>query len=203
MTVSASLKEGQPSTTVVYPVAGGAEKSQTEGLTFSIATKWEGDALLANIIVGGQSEYSISERWVRARDASLTVTRTVQDRNSTAESVLFYDNGLPVALPNAPPSDFVLQPGTRIPLRLTNAIDSGAGRSYLSPDRRARISERPPHCSARLVRDRNRYRIEPRRTCQRQIQHQLPIRNHDAAERNDPRFPVPRWKRGWPGQPRP
>ena len=135
MTVSASLKEGQPSTTVVYPVAGGAEKSQTEGLTFSIATKWEGDALLANIIVGGQSEYSISERWVRARDASLTVTRTVQDRNSTAESVLFYDNGLPVALPNAPPSDFVLQPGTRILLRLTPSIPGIPRRAIVSISR--------------------------------------------------------------------
>lgn len=144
MTVSASTKDGQPSTTVVYPVAGATEKSQADGVTFSIATKWEGDALLANIIVGGQSDYSISERWVKARDGSLTLTRTVQDRNSAVESVLYYDYAeevlmyqapapLPVVssphteglkLPVTPPSDFVLQPGTRILLRLTNAIDT-------------------------------------------------------------------------------
>jgi type IV secretion system protein VirB10 len=145
MTVSASTKEGQPSTTVVYPVDGPAEKSQADGLTFSIATKWEGDALLANIIVGGQSEYSLSERWVRVSPGTLTLTRTVQDRNSTAESVLFYeyadqivlwgDERPPVPLvpsphteglklPVVPPADFVLQPGTRILLRLTNAIDT-------------------------------------------------------------------------------
>jgi type IV secretion system protein VirB10 len=145
MTVSASVKEGQPATTIVYPVAGSTEKNQADGLTFSIATKWEGDALLANIIVGGPSEYSISERWVRESPGKLTVTRTVQDRGSTVESVLFYEYAdqivqegsrgaeVPVVaspqteglkLPVVPSADFVLQPGTRILLRLTNAIDT-------------------------------------------------------------------------------
>ncbi len=85
MTVLSSVREGQPSTPVVYPVAGGTEK-KPGGRTH------QGNALLANIIIGGQS----------------------------AESVLFYNNTQPAA----PSPDFVLQPGTRILLRLTNAIDT-------------------------------------------------------------------------------
>jgi len=107
ITVSASLKEGQPSTTIVYLVGPDTEKNQADGLTFSIATEWKGDALPANIVGWGQSDRLISERWVRARDGGPTATRA-QDRDSTV----------------TPPPDFVLQPGTRILLRLTNAIDT-------------------------------------------------------------------------------
>src|SRR5665213_349986 len=138
MTVSASLREGEPSTTIVYPAGGNTERSQAGGFTFSIAAKWEGTALLANVIVGGQADYALSERWVRSRDGNrLTITRTIRE----AESTLAYDNADPLVLhadqppplvssapasptPLTPSGEFVLQPGTRILLRLTNAVST-------------------------------------------------------------------------------
>jgi hypothetical protein len=149
MTVSASAQEGEPAATIVYPVAGKSERSQMGGITFNIATKWEGSALLANIIAGGQADYVLSERWVRSRNGSrLTITRTLEGRGSEIESTLAYDS--PNAAPpqisenrerpapqetrqearlaprpqDAAPAEYGLEPGTRILLRLTNAVNT-------------------------------------------------------------------------------
>jgi hypothetical protein len=140
MTVSASAQEGDVSTTIVYPIGNKSERSKAGGLTFNIATKWEGRALLASVIVGGQADYVLSERWTRARDGSrLTIIRTLEGRGSEVESTLSYDNpGAPRISENPQrpaPAEYVLPSGTRILLRLTNAVNtrhSAAGdRIYL------------------------------------------------------------------------
>lgn len=144
MTVSASAQEGDAAINIVYPLAGKPERSEAGGVTFNIATKWEGAALLANILAGGQADYVLSERWVRSRDGSrLTITRTMEGRGSEIESKLAYDNAnaappqisenrerpaAPTRLTprpqNTTPAEYVLEPGTRILLRLTNAVNT-------------------------------------------------------------------------------
>ena len=145
MTVLAAEQEGEQTTNLVYGAAGKSERSQAQGLTFNIVTKWEGTALLASVIVGGQADYNMSERWVRSRDGSrLTITRTIEGRGSQVESTFEYDSpgtapepprisetrprpqGLrtPESAPAAAAGDYVLAPGTRILLRLTNSVNT-------------------------------------------------------------------------------
>jgi hypothetical protein len=119
---------------LVYPLAPRSRASTAGELTFSVATKWEGDALLANIIVSGAAQYSISERWVRSRDgARLTITRTILDHGSEVESTLVYNpaSAAPSSRseslklrPEPHPSEFAVAPGTRVLLRLTNSINT-------------------------------------------------------------------------------
>jgi type IV secretion system protein VirB10 len=136
MTVWAGAGRQRPEANLLYSLAAKTERSEFNGLTFSIATKWEGDALLANIIVGGQSEYSIAERWEKSRDSQrLTITRTVMKNGGEVESTFEYTRPGAVSQdtrpaeslkPPAPPApgEYVLQPGTRILLRLTNSVNT-------------------------------------------------------------------------------
>jgi hypothetical protein len=145
--VAASVQEGQPSTIVFYPATPAPAKSEANGLTFSVTTEWDGAAMLATIVVGGQSDYSMSERWVKSPDGGhLTITRTLEEHGARVESVLQFDKigGMiedfaqpapPLALaasphtetlrqPEPPSPEFVLPAGTRILLRLTNAVNT-------------------------------------------------------------------------------
>jgi hypothetical protein len=147
MTVEAAAHEGDAPIGIVYPIAGKPLKSEAGGFTFSIASKYEGSALLANVIVGGKADFVLSERWSRTRDGSrLTIERTLETKGGQVDSTLVYDN-LNIAAPQiserreAVPagaqslarrdvpastgsSEYVLPAGTRILLRLTNAVST-------------------------------------------------------------------------------
>jgi type IV secretion system protein VirB10 len=154
MTVFAATEEGSPLVTYVVPLDRSSVKSRVGDFTVSIATKWEGAALLVNAIVSGPEDYSIDDRWTRSRDGNkLTIERNVVRRTGETESVLTYrvaGDAQPFVSENsarsgpaapagqaaapsvsrlrspAPPqaSDYVLASGTRILLRLTNAVDT-------------------------------------------------------------------------------
>jgi type IV secretion system protein VirB10 len=145
LTLSAAPRDSGPFTDVLYPLNGSSQKSPVGVCVLSVATRWEGDALLVNLIVSGSdnysamgANYSAMERWERSRDGSrLTITRTIQRKDGESESVLIYTNpAVPVltrrAAPNslnpaaaAPQGDqVVVAAGTRILLRLTNAVNT-------------------------------------------------------------------------------
>ena len=152
MTVAASDRDGTPPTGITYPIGGKPLKSQSGALTFNIATKFEGTALLANVIVGGTADYVLSERWSKSRDGSrLTIERSLESKGGQVDSTLVYDNldiappapapqisenrieprripapSLARREPPAPanPTEYVLPVGTHILLRLTNALNT-------------------------------------------------------------------------------
>src|SRR3569623_3467428 len=81
---------GGPAAISVYPLDGRSQKYQSGDLQKSAATKWEGDALLVNIIVSGpSSNYTVFERWSKSRDGNtLTVEREVTRPSGGTESNL-------------------------------------------------------------------------------------------------------------------
>jgi type IV secretion system protein VirB10 len=150
MTVNSAVEEGSPLVTLVYPLDSRTVKNRAGDSTVSIATKWEGAALLVNAIVSGPEDYSINDRWSRSRDGNkLTIERSIVRRSGEKESVLEYRVAgyapPPVSstvAPTRPPGqaliprapspvksdqplpDYVLTAGTRILLRLTNSVDT-------------------------------------------------------------------------------
>jgi len=125
-------------------------KNRVGESTVSIATKWEGAALLVNAIVSGPEDYSINDRWSRSRDGNqLTIERSIVRRSGEKESVLVYRVAgyepppvvsstvtparppaqaliprAPSPAPNQPLPDYVLTAGTRLLLRLTRSVDT-------------------------------------------------------------------------------
>ncbi|MDE3196546.1 MAG: TrbI/VirB10 family protein [Acidobacteriota bacterium] len=145
-----SVEEG--GATIVYPIGAGPKKTLADGLTFNVATKWEGDALLANIIVSGEGDYSLFERWSKSRDGGiLTITRTLEGRGADVESRLVYRNSAAAPAPAPvpiPASDYVLAPGTRILLRLTSSLNT----KHTKPGDRVYLETAAPvFLSGRLV----------------------------------------------------
>src|SRR5258708_28716925 len=151
LTLFSSSEEGGPSTRSIYRLDGRSEKTQIGNVTTNTVTKWEGDALLVNILVSGPQNYTVMERWQPSRDKStLTITRTIVRLGGESESVLVYESPAlsvrtPVkqperevagprveASPPAPaarrtqeaPSEYVVEAGTRILMRLTNAVNT-------------------------------------------------------------------------------
>ena len=141
------------SLTATYPLDGTAKKRQQGSSTLNTVTKWEGPALLVNTIVTGPQNYTIMERWVRSRDAgTLTIRRTIVRLNGESESTLVYENPAAAiertdarqAEPPSPtprmvgrdrpsepapsnpetPPDYIVASGTRVLLRLTNAVNT-------------------------------------------------------------------------------
>lgn len=122
----------------VYPVDGRTEKRRAGDSDFSTTTKWEGAALLVNTIVSGPQNYTVMERWTRSRDGNtLTIRRTIVRLRNETESTLVYNRAgstapeglstrtLSPAQPTPPaPSEFVVEQGTRILLRLTNSVNT-------------------------------------------------------------------------------
>jgi hypothetical protein len=91
MTVFAATEEGSPLVKYVVPLDKSAVKNRIGEYTVSIATKWEGAALLVNAIVSGPEDYSVDDRWSRSRDGNkLTVERNVVRRSGETESLLTY-----------------------------------------------------------------------------------------------------------------
>jgi hypothetical protein len=154
MTVKSAIDEGSPLVTLVYPLDSRTVKNRVGDSTVSIATKWEGAALLVNAIVSGPEDYSINDRWSRSREGhQLTIERSIVRRSGEKESVLVYRvagyEPPPVVsstvsstvtparppgqalvprtaspAPNQPLPDYVLTAGTRILLRLTSSVDT-------------------------------------------------------------------------------
>ncbi len=144
LSVSASLEPGLPTTRLVYPLDGTSQKSRIGDSTWNAVSKWEGNALLMNIIVSGPQDYSLFERWSRTGDGRLTITRTVNRPSGETESIFVYTS--PQASRPAPPtmtrsgesprpaaitptpqprsSDYVVASGTRVLMRLTNPVNT-------------------------------------------------------------------------------
>src|SRR5260370_28458823 len=57
LTFFSSSEEGGPSTRSAYRLEGRSEKTRAGNVTIDTVTKWEGDALLVNILVSGPQSY--------------------------------------------------------------------------------------------------------------------------------------------------
>ncbi len=129
---------GSTPTPSLYPLDGRTEKRRVGDSDFSTTTKWEGAALLVNTIVSGPQNYTVMERWTRSRDGNtLTIRRTIVRLRNETESTLVYNRAgsaapeVPVtrtlipAPPSPPePTEFIVEQGTRILLRLTNSVNT-------------------------------------------------------------------------------
>ncbi len=143
MSVSASSQENGPFAISLYPFDGTAARRKAADATFDTRTKWEGAALLANILVSGPQDYTVMERWTRSRDGNtLTIRRTIVRLGNERESTLVYQSPAasevstvkPVdrqpALVRQPattsetPAEYVVESGSRVLLRLTNAVNT-------------------------------------------------------------------------------
>ena len=134
-----------------FRIDGTESKYQLKGSNMNSVTKWEGSALLINTLVNGPHHYVVMDRWKLSKDrALLTVTRTVQQGTTETEVSLVYKNperlaalpkvappklgqpapaAAPAAAPArsaapAAPAEFVIQPGTKIPLGLLNSLNT-------------------------------------------------------------------------------
>jgi len=114
---------------------GTESKYQIRDSAMSSAAKWEGSALLINTLVSGPRQYVIEDRWALSTDRKrLTITRTIRRGAAEAEAALVYQNQElsetlrepepPPSAPAAPPAQFVVAAGTKIPLSLINSLDT-------------------------------------------------------------------------------
>lgn len=123
-----AMKVSAGGATLIYPLNGKSEKSRVADTQYGILTKWEGDALLANVIVSGPENFSIAERWEKSRDGSrLFVSRTFVTRAGESESKLVYENPATISRTHVsetpsnddarpvppPPVSVVIPPGQR------------------------------------------------------------------------------------------
>ena len=137
-----------------YLLDGAETRYRHEEETRSSVVKWEGAALLINTIVSGPRAYTVMDRWRLSADhAVLTITRQVVERSGEIEGALIYRRegrytsaepstaaaaspAVSQPAPAAPepalvrqpaasaPVEFIIQPGTRIPLALRNTVDT-------------------------------------------------------------------------------
>jgi hypothetical protein len=145
MTVSAGSQDSGPFITARYPLDGTADKRKLDGSSFDTRAKWEGAALLTNILVSGPQDYAVMERWTRSRDGNtLTIRKTIVRLGNERESTLVYQlaghlaaaEEAPVTSsthvlerrirpPDAePPAEYVVESGTKLLLRLTNSVNT-------------------------------------------------------------------------------
>lgn len=137
--VSGGAQETGPFSTIAYPLDGTPNKQKLDGSSMDTRTKWEGAALLANILVSGPQDYAVMERWTRSRDGNtLTIRRTIVRQGNERESTLVYqmpsanvtESSPPklerrASVPEAaPPTEYVVETGSRLLLRLTNSVDT-------------------------------------------------------------------------------
>lgn len=132
-----------------FDLNGGDTRYRLGDESRSSKVKWEGGALLINTIVSGPRDYSVLDRWTLSPDHStLTVSRqTLLNGAENERTLVYHREGSPAPAPqpatftNNPspasqpptlqpppvptsPSEIVVAAGTRIPLRLRNAIDT-------------------------------------------------------------------------------
>src|SRR5579884_4161675 len=134
---------------LTYSLDGKDTRDTSGETTFDTRTKWEGAALLTDTLVNEpHASYTVMERWRLSRDHNtLTIRRQIAGRDGReSESNLVYRReGASVAAPPAliarqpqpapAPEQFIVEKGTRIPLRLRSTVSTktaGAGdRVYL------------------------------------------------------------------------
>jgi hypothetical protein len=140
MSVSGGAQETGPFRAATYPLDETADKRKQDGSSFDTRTKWEGAALLANILVSGPQDYAVMERWTRSRDGNtLTIRRTIVRKGNESESTLVYQKPTAAAVTQVspatlerraspaettPPVEYVVETGSRILLRLTNSVNT-------------------------------------------------------------------------------
>jgi len=129
---------GSASVPSLYPLDGRTEKRHVGDSDFTTTTKWEGAALLVNTVVSGPQNYTLMERWTRSRDGNtLTIRRTIVRLCNETESTLVYNRAgsappevtttrslIPAQPTPSAPTEFVVEQGTRILLRLTNSVNT-------------------------------------------------------------------------------
>jgi type IV secretion system protein VirB10 len=129
---------GSAAVPFIYPLDGRTEKRHAGDADFSTTTKWEGAALLVNTVVSGPQNYTVMERWTRSRDGNtLTIRRTIVRLRNETESTLVYNRAgsappevtttrtlIPAQPTPQEPTEFVVDQGTRILLRLTNSVNT-------------------------------------------------------------------------------
>jgi hypothetical protein len=168
VTVIADSPSGGPAAISIYPLDGRSQKYQIGDLQKSAATKWEGDALLVNIIVNNaSSNYTVFERWSKSRDGNtLTVTREITRPSGETESELVYvkprfvyfnssassEQTTLLTRPSTPapsaPNEYIVPAGTHILLRLTNAVNT---KSTVTGDRVYLETAVPVFINGRLI----------------------------------------------------
>jgi hypothetical protein len=140
LSVSGGSQEDGPFTLTRYPLDGSPAKTSEAGKSVDIRTKWEGSALLANIIVSSPQDYTVMERWTESRDGNtLTIRRTIVRMGNERESTLVYQNTAPKAaerqtlLPTdsrtpardaSKPDEYTVESGSKLLLRLTNSVNT-------------------------------------------------------------------------------
>lgn len=135
------VSTGESAPPVSYPTDRSEVKAAAAGRTMSTVTKWEGSALLFNTLVSGSDNYTQMDRWRVSRDgARLAIRRQIVRRGGEVESMLVYDrlvDGKPVTVssnppeltprpsaPTAPPRNYLVGAGTKIPLRMVNSLST-------------------------------------------------------------------------------
>ena len=143
MTAHWSSDSGDKAISSVYPFGSHPQKTNSGGTTTNTVTKWEGDALLVNTLVSGPQNYTVMERWQVSRDGyTLSIRRTIVQTSGETESTLIYEKpgaptlarrtapeqhntaATPPQHPVEPDEDYVVASGTRVLMRLTNAINT-------------------------------------------------------------------------------
>jgi hypothetical protein len=141
MSLACSIESGGVPAKWSFTADGNESKYAFGAETRSTIAKWEGAALLINTLVSGPSNYTLMDRWTLSRERSaLTVQRHIIRASGETEGVMVYrrdgqtlttaaptapePRALAVRPPQAAPTEFVVQSGTRIPLALINSLST-------------------------------------------------------------------------------
>jgi type IV secretion system protein VirB10 len=125
-----------------YRLDGSEAAAQIGNETHNSAVKWEGSALLINTLVSGPRNHVIMDRWKLSPDrAVMTIVRQAMQGTAQTEGVFVYRRegqpagqlatrpaaapaAVPASRPAPPQSDYMVESGAHILLRLTNSVDT-------------------------------------------------------------------------------
>jgi hypothetical protein len=134
-----------------YRLDGAEAAAQIGNETHNSAVKWEGSALLINTLVSGPRKHVIMDRWKLSPDRALmTIVRQAMQGTAQTEGVFVYRREgqtagqlatrpgagelaarpaaapvvSPAPRPAAPQSDYMVESGAHVLLRLTNSVDT-------------------------------------------------------------------------------
>jgi len=114
---------------------GKSVKSVSAGVVMSTALKWEGSALLVNMLISGaRGDFTQMDRWKLSNGAAtLIIQREIVRRSGTSESTLVYERPGPPPepapenagpVPAKPVRRYIVPAGVRIPLSLLNSVST-------------------------------------------------------------------------------
>ncbi len=136
---------------------GKTAKSSSAGVVMSTVLKWEGRALLINMLISGaRGDFTQMDRWkLTDGGATLTIAREIVRRTGSTESTLIYERPGPPPEPKAiaasdpkPVRRYVLSAGTHIPLSLLNTVST---RQSAEGDRIYLVTAFPVLAQGRLI----------------------------------------------------